>query len=84
MKALIKNLNKLLDATEQNPIEENYQTCCEYLCVVSHKETTGGTFQEGMLYYFHEDYPPPAKCFLPVVDPEGFPVTKTVRVVEEK
>lgn len=56
--------------------EENYETYCEYICVESNPIAS---WVEGQIYYFHEDTPLSAFYFLPVVDEQGFPVTKRVR-----
>lgn len=62
--------------------KEETQTFCEWICIKSHKDYSNerGFYVEGAAYYFHEDDPPLFEYFLPVIDSEGFPVTKTCRV----
>lgn len=69
------------------PKEENYETYCEYLCIRYKLKNLGIqvtnmaiTHYVDQTYWFHEDESVDYHYFLPVVDAEGFPVTKRVRV----
>lgn len=62
--------------------EENYETYCEFICIEEriHSILEQIVYIEGQSYWFHEDRPVSPNWFLPVVDEQGFPVTKRVRI----